>query len=101
MSLFDPDVEYTITSVKNDKYILDVSQGASNRGALIIYHKNQQKNQRFRIVYNHGWYSIINCLNNEYLSINNNSDKSGSKVYASKNEGLQGQAWQFESCPEL
>ena len=63
-SIFDPNRDYIIATFLDDDKdkVLDVSQGTDqSRNQLILYHKNGNKNQRFRFVpLGNGKYRITN-----------------------------------------
>lgn len=78
--------------------VLDISQGWIDRGQLIIWKKNGQKNQKFRIVHqNKGKYQIVSCFDMRCLSVERYASNAGASVYPGKNIGCQSQFWEFEA----
>jgi len=99
MTLFNPNVDYLITSCNNDGYALDVSQDVLTKGSLLIWKKDKNKsNQRFRIVMRNGWYNIFSVSDMNVVSSISNSNKIGDGLSSLKNVGAQGQCWRFDFC---
>ena len=61
--LFDPHKEYMILSGLSGVMALDVSQDPSSKNMMIIWEKNGQKNQRFKIKGHNGQYLILSEKN--------------------------------------
>ncbi len=79
-SLFDPNREYMVFSaLDDDDLVLDVSQANNaTKGSMIIWEKNNGKNQRFRFVSRpNNAYQIVSVLNNFTVEVPNNSTANG------------------------
>ena len=60
--LFNPNMEYVITSAMNRDMALDVSQDPEEMGKMILWSKHGEKNQRFRIRSQNGRHVIFSSL---------------------------------------
>lgn len=101
MSLFNPNVDYIITSCNNDDYALDVSQDPLTKGSLLIWKKDKNKrNQLFRIVLQNGWYNIFSVSDMNVVSVSSNQNTNGDNLASLQNVGAQGQCWKFKFCSD-
>lgn len=101
MSLFNPNVDYIITSCNNDDYALDVSQDPLTKGTLLIWKKDKNKrNQLFRIVLQNGWYNIFSISDMNVVSVSSNQNTNGDSLSSLQNVGAQGQCWKFKFCSD-
>ncbi len=86
------------TEVGKDKY-LDISGATNNNGAeLEIFSRNNNDNQKFRVTYENGYYTIVALHSGKALEVYENGKTNGTKVIQNDSKDQDSQKWTIKEA---
>ena len=97
MSRVVKDGVYYISCAQDTNYVLDVTEGSlDNGGALQIFPKNKDTNQKFYIHYvGNGYYQIENIASTKTIEVKDASTESGAVIQQNDNNNSSAQRWKI------